>query len=58
MEDLNKLSFVAYKDQAYFTNVRGKKVSFDDIKPKGIVLIENWVKQLINVSNLDINFKT
>ena len=57
MEDLNKLSFVAYKDQAKFTNVRGKKVSFD-IKPKGIVLIENWVKQLINVSNLDINFKT
>ena len=62
MEDLNKLSFVAYKDQANFTNVRGKKLSFahnyHDIKPKGVVLIENWVKQLINVSNVDINFKT
>ena len=62
MEDFNKLPFVAYENQTHFTNIKGKQLNFTNnphiVKPKGIVLIEQWVKQLINNNNVDINFHT
>ena len=62
MEDFYKLPFVSYEDRTSHTNIKGKKISFVNnpgvVKPEGIILIERWVKQLINTEKVEINFNT
>ena len=62
MEDFNKLNFTKYENNAVHTNIKGSQFNFmshpDIPKPKGIILIEQWVRQLINLKYCDIDFGT
>jgi len=65
MNDFSKLNFTKYHPSFRHTNIRGSQFSFDihspSLKPKGVTLIENWVKQIIQEylqSSLHYDFKT
>ena len=65
MNDFSKLSFHSHENTLIHTNIKGDQFGFtgDDLnlKPRGVKLIENWVKQIIQNklrSSVDINFGT
>ena len=52
MDDLSKLSFLLYEKNIYHhTNIKGSQFNSNrknlSLKPRGVVLIENWVQQII-----------
>ena len=63
MDELSKLSFTSHDKNLYHTNIKGSQLNFfNRPKPKGIVLIENWAKQIIQdnckIHSIDFNFTT
>ena len=51
IDDLSKFNFCSYKQNSYFTNIKGSQFSFSgtqlNLKPRGVTLIENWVEQIV-----------
>ena len=48
MNDFSKFIFTPHEKNSYHTNIKGSQFSFfNRPKPKGVVLIENWMKQII-----------
>ena len=51
MDDFSKLNFYSYENTLNHTNIKGSQFGFSgdnsNLKPKGVVLIENWVEQII-----------
>ena len=65
MDDFSKLNFYSHENNSHHTNIKGDQFGFigDDLnlKPRGVELIENWVKQIIQNKvevSVDINFAT
>ena len=63
MDELSRLSFISHDKNIYHTNIKGSQLNFSNRpKPKGIVLIENWAKQIIQdnckIHSIDFNFTT
>ena len=65
MDDFSKLNFYSHENNSHHTNIKGDQFGFigDDLnlKPRGVELIENWVKQIIQNKvevPVDINFAT
>tara|TARA_Y100000361_G_C11005508_1_gene261592 strand:+ start:99 stop:632 length:534 start_codon:yes stop_codon:yes gene_type:complete len=65
MNEFSKLNFVKYDEVQNYTNIRGSQFNFNDypssVKPKGVTLIENWVKQIIKNNcphPIDFDFRT
>ena len=62
MDDFSKFNFRSYGD---YSNVKGSQFSFIEdqlsLKPKGVTLVENWVKQIIRDKSqfsTDVKFGT
>ena len=50
MEDISKLDFLWHEENVYGTNIKGSQFNFCnnlDAKPRGVLLIERWVKQIV-----------
>ena len=51
MNDFSKLDFLSHDDNQKFTNIKGSQFNFVrhqlSMKPKGVTLVENWAKQII-----------
>ena len=63
MDDFSKLTFNLHDDLQYYTNIKGRQLSLisHPERPKGVDLIQNWVKQIIQNKvevPVDINFAT
>jgi len=62
MKDLSEIDYLNPEQLSYHTNIRGNQYSFcEHQKPKGIILIENWITNIIqsNVkSKLNVVFTT
>ena len=66
IDDLSKFNFCSYKQNSYFTNIKGSQFSFTgnqlNLKPRGVTLIENWVEQIVrdrtNNNTIDFIFNT
>ena len=50
MDDFSKLNFYSYENTLNHTNIKGSQFGFTgdnfNLKPKGVLLIENWVEQI------------
>ena len=63
IDDLSKFNFCSYKQNSYFTNIKGSQFSFTgnqlNLKPRGVTLIENWVEQIVRdrTNNNTIDFQ-
>ena len=65
MNDFAKLNFYSHEENIHFTNIKGSQFNFLNenpiLKPKGVTLIENWVKQIVQGENrrsFDFKFGT
>ena len=51
MHDLSKLDFFSHDEYQNFSNIKGSQFNFVRhqllMKPKGVTLVENWAKQII-----------
>ena len=49
MEDFSKINFIDHKFARYSTNIKGSQfqLSGSPLKPRGVDLIETWVKQIL-----------
>ena len=49
MEDFSKINFIDHKFARYSTNIKGDQfqLSGSPLKPRGVDLIEIWVKQIL-----------
>ena len=62
MQDISTLDFVWHEDNIHGTNIKGRQFNFVSNpgipKPKGVQLLEQWVRQVITLDYIDINFAT
>ena len=50
MEDISKLKFLWHENNVTGTNIKGSQFNFCnnlDAKPRGVLLLERWVKQIV-----------
>ena len=67
MSDFSRLIFTPHDELDNHTNIKGRQFNFvnhpPSIKPRGVTLIENWVKQIIKndlsngLDNTDLRFR-
>ena len=62
MKDISTLDFTWHEENVYGTNIKGSQFNFISnphvAKPNGIILLEQWVTQLVKLNFIDINFHT
>ena len=59
MDEFSKLTFNSHDELQYYTNIKGNQLSLfgHPERPKGVDLIQNWVKQIIQNEVLNCNSK-